>query len=480
MSENIIKVDIISGFLGAGKTTIIKKLVSEAIKDENVVIIENEFGEIGVDGDFLKDSGIEIKEMNSGCICCSLVGDFGTALKEMIEKYSPERIIIEPSGVGKLSDVIKSVKDLELENVVINSATAIVDAGKAKMYHKNFGEFFDNQIQSAGTVILSRTQNVNDTKVMDAAELVNELNKRASIVTSPWDKLDGVKLLETMEKSTELLDVILDEMEHPDRHYHEHGDGNYHFHEEEENHNHEEHHHKDEDHDHEHDHHHDHEHNHQHHHEHEHDGETHDHGHDHTHDHEHDHTHDHGHSHEGGEGHDHDHCCCDSGHDDHTHGEGELVGHDHHHDHGEGCGCGGHGHHHDEDHTHDQHHHNHEGHKHHEHEEACGCGCGHDHDHGHHHHDADEVFESLGVETEISIEKSELDKILDELANESGYGIIVRAKGIVHDRSGNWYNFNLTPGEYEIRDAKADDICKIVVIGSELNRDKIKEVFKLK
>lgn len=402
MSENIIKVDIISGFLGAGKTTIIKKLVSEAIKDENVVIIENEFGEIGVDGDFLKDSGIEIKEMNSGCICCSLVGDFGTALKEMIEKYSPERIIIEPSGVGKLSDVIKSVKDLELENVVINSATAIVDAGKAKMYHKNFGEFFDNQIQSAGTVILSRTQNVNDTKVMDAAELVNELNKRASIVTSPWDKLDGVKLLETMEKSTELLDVILDEMEHPDRHYHEHGDGNYHFHEEEENHKHEEHHHKDEDHDHE---------------------------------------------------------------------------HNHHHDHGEGCGCGGHGHHHDEDHTHDHHHHNHEGH---EHDEACGCGCGHDHDHSHHHHDADEVFESLGVETEISIEKAELDKILDELANESGYGIIVRAKGIVHDRSGNWYNFNLTPGEYEILEAKADDICKIVVIGSELNRDKIKEVFKLK
>lgn len=437
MAENIIKVDIISGFLGAGKTTIIKKLVSEAIKGENVVIIENEFGEIGVDGDFLKDAGIEIKEMNSGCICCSLVGDFGKALKEMIEKYSPERIIIEPSGVGKLSDVIKSVKDLELDNVVINSATAIVDAGKAKMYHKNFGEFFDNQIQSAGTVVFSRTQNVNDAKVMDSAELVNELNPRASIVTSAWTELDAEKLLETMEKSSKLLDVILDEMEHPDRHYHDHGDGNYHFHGDEEDH----------DHQHEHEHHHDHEHEHHHHHEHSHGDETHDHGHEHKHEHDHDHGH----------------CCCDGDHDDHTHAESELGDHDHHHHHDDECG-------------HEDHHHDHD----HEHGDSCGCGCGHDHGDGHHHHYADEVFESWGVETEISIEKDELDKVLDKLANESGYGVIVRAKGIVHDAAGNWYNFDLTPGEYEIRDAKADDICKLVVIGSELKRNAIKEIFKLK
>lgn len=457
MAENIIKVDIISGFLGAGKTTIIKKLVSEVIKGENVVIIENEFGEIGVDGDFLKDTGIEIKEMNSGCICCSLVGDFGKALKEMIEKYSPERIIIEPSGVGKLSDVIKSVKDLELDNVVINSATAIVDAGKAKMYHKNFGEFFDNQIQSAGTVVLSRTQNVNDTKVMDSAELVNELNPRASIVTSAWTELDAEKLLETMERSSKLLDVILDEMEHPDRHYHDHGDGNYHFHGDEEEH--------DPDHQHEHEHHHDHEHEHHHHHEHSHGDETHDHGHEHKHEHEHDHHHEHEHDHEHGEGHDHGHCCCDGDHDDHVHAESELGDHDHHHHHDDECGCG-----------HEDHHHDHD----HDHSDSCGCSCGHDHGDGHHHHDADEVFESWGVETEISIEKDELDKVLDKLANESGYGVIVRAKGIVHDAAGNWYNFDLTPGEYEIRDAKADDICKLVVIGSELKRNEIKEIFKLK
>ena len=320
--------------------------------------------------------------MNSGCICCSLVGDFGKALKEMIEKYSPERIIIEPSGVGKLSDVIKSVKDLELDNVVINSATAIVDAGKAKMYHKNFGEFFDNQIQSAGTVVLSRTQNVNDTKVMDSAELVNELNPRASIVTSAWTELDAEKLLETMESSSKLLDVILDEMEHPDRHYHDHGDGNYHFHGDEEEH--------DPEHQHEHEHHHDHEHEHHHHHEHSHGDETHDHGHEHKHEHEHDHHHEHKHDHEHGEGHDHGHCCCDGDHDDHVHAESELGDHDHHHHHDDECGCG-----------HEDHHHEHD------HGDSCGCGCGHDHGDGHHHHDADEVFESWGVETEISIEKDE-------------------------------------------------------------------------
>ena len=275
------KIDVVSGFLGAGKTTLIKKLLSEVFAGEKVVLIENEFGEIGVDGGFLKDAGIEITEMNSGCICCSLVGDFGTALKEVIEKYHPDRILIEPSGVGKLSDVMKAVSDAGLgSDVVLNSAVAVVDASKAKMYIKNFGEFFINQIENAGTVILSRTGNISEDKLAKAVDLVRDHNEKATIITTPWEQLEGKDILETIEGAKdlekELMEQVLKDRDHDHEHHHHHDHGEEctcgcH------------------DHEHEHEHHHDHDHEHEHHH-------HHDHGEECTcgcHDHEHDHHHHH-------------------------------------------------------------------------------------------------------------------------------------------------------------------------------------------
>ena len=278
------KVDIISGFLGAGKTTLISKLLKEALPDEQVVLIENEFGEIGIDGGFLKDSGVEIREMNSGCICCSLVGDFGTSLKEVVDKYHPDRIIIEPSGVGKLSDVIKAVKDLHIENEIrLNSTSTVADASKVKMYMKNFGEFFNNQIEHAGTIILSRTQNVSEDKLKKAIEMIRSLNADAHIITTPWDSLDGKQILAAMENVTNLeLEMLAEQAEktHEEHeHEHHHHDGECccgHHHDDDEEH---EHHH--------HDHdgeccHHDHDHEHENHH-HDHDGECCHHDHDHHH-----------------------------------------------------------------------------------------------------------------------------------------------------------------------------------------------------
>ncbi len=290
------KVDVVSGFLGAGKTTLIKKLLKEAYQGEQVVLIENEFGEIGIDGGFLKEAGIEIKEMNSGCICCSLVGDFGTSLHEVLDKYQPDRIIIEPSGVGKLSDVVKAVQDADLgDQVTLNSAVAVVDATKCKIYIKNFGEFFINQVEHAGTIILSRTGNMKEDKLKTAVEMLREHNDKATIITTPWDEIAGTKIRETIEKEEDLLAELLKKVQ--------------------------------EEHDHEHHHHHDHEeegHEHHHHHDHEEEGHEHHHHHDHEEDHDHDHHH-------------------------HDHEEGH--GHDHHHDHGEGCTCGCH------DHDHHGHHH---------------------------------------------------------------------------------------------------------------------------
>lgn len=286
------KVDIISGFLGAGKTTLISKLLKEALPDEQVVLIENEFGEIGIDGGFLKDSGVEIREMNSGCICCSLVGDFGTSLKEVVDKYHPDRIIIEPSGVGKLSDVIKAVKDLHIENEIrLNSASTVADASKVKMYMKNFGEFFNNQIEHAGTIILSRTQNVSEDKLKKAIEMIRSLNADAHIITTPWDSLDGKQILAAMENVTNLeLEMLAEQAEktHEEHeHEHHHHDGECccgHHHDDDEEHEHHHHDHDDEcchhDHDHEHEHHH-----------HDHDGEC------CHHDHEHEHHHHEGHHH---------------------------------------------------------------------------------------------------------------------------------------------------------------------------------------
>ena len=286
------KVDIISGVLGAGKTTLISKLLKEALPDEQVVLIENEFGEIGIDGGFLKDSGVEIREMNSGCICCSLVGDFGTSLKEVVDKYHPDRIIIEPSGVGKLSDVIKAVKDLHIENEIrLNSASTVADASKVKMYMKNFGEFFNNQIEHAGTIILSRTQNVSEDKLKKAIEMIRSLNADAHIITTPWDSLDGKQILAAMENVTNLeLEMLAEQAEktHEEHeHEHHHHDGECccgHHHDDDEEHEHHHHDHDDEcchhDHDHEHEHHH-----------HDHDGEC------CHHDHDHEHHHHEGHHH---------------------------------------------------------------------------------------------------------------------------------------------------------------------------------------
>ena len=265
------KIDIISGFLGAGKTTLIQKLLKEAFKEEQVVLIENEFGEIGIDGGFLKEAGIQIREMNSGCICCSLVGDFGASLKEVISQYHPDRILIEPSGVGKLSDVIKAVQGVQKEtDLILNSYTTVVDAKKCKMYMRNFGEFFNNQVEYAGAFILSRTDLIDEKKAEQCMEMLRKVNERAAIITTPIEKLDGKKILEVMEHPVSLQEEMMAEEVCPEcGHVHSH--------------------------DHEHEHHHDHDHEHEHHHAHEHD---HDHEHEHHHAHEHDHHHDHcGHDH---------------------------------------------------------------------------------------------------------------------------------------------------------------------------------------
>ena len=303
------KIDIVSGFLGAGKTTLIKKLIKEALQDTQVVLIENEFGEIGIDGGFLKDAGIEIKEMNSGCICCSLVGDFGASLKEVLTTYKPDRVLIEPSGVGKLSDVVRAVENVAADlEVKVNSAVAVVDASKCKMYIKNFGEFFVNQIEHAGTIILSRTGNISQEKLQAAVELIRQHNEKATIITTPWEELEGKAILETIEGVDNLADMMKELLEHAKEHeHHHHYDENgvcscgHHHHEDGEehdhHHDHEEEHCHHHDHEEEHCHHHDHEEEHCHHHDHE---EEHCHHHDHEkqHGHHHDHEEDHGHHHE--------------------------------------------------------------------------------------------------------------------------------------------------------------------------------------
>ena len=410
------KIDIISGFLGAGKTTFIKKLLQEAIKGEQVVLIENEFGQIGIDGGFLKDSGIEIREMNSGCICCSLVGDFGKSLEEVLTKYKPERVIIEPSGVGKLSDVMNAVRDVAKNlDVKLNSAVTIVDATKCKMYMKNFGEFFNNQIENAGTIVMSRTDVADSKKVLADVDLLREHNKDASIVTTPIDQLTGAQLLELIEKPDTMMEELLAQVkeEHAHHHHHEHGEhcgcGC-------------------EDHDHDHEHHH------------------------HDHDEEcgcEDHDHDHEHHH-----HDHDkECGCEDHDHDHEH---------HHHDHDEECGC--------EDHDHDHEHH------HHDHDEKCGCGC-HDHDHHHHHH-ADEVFSSWGLETIDACSKENLTAILEELAYGNEYGDVLRAKGMLpSEKEGEWYYFDMVPEQYEIRTGAPDYTGKVCVIGANLKEVELKKAF---
>ena len=380
------RIDIISGFLGAGKTTLIKKLLGDALKGQQVVLIENEFGEIGIDGGFLKDAGIEIREMNSGCICCSLVGDFGVALKDVITKYHPDRIIIEPSGVGKLSDVIKAVDGVEKEaGVALNSATTVVDVMKCKMYLRNFGEFFENQVKSAGTIILSRTDKADTEKVEAAVKMLRELNPEAHIITTPVEVLGGKKVLDTMEGAI----INLAQVEEEEHHHHHH----------------------------------------------DHDGE----------------------------------CCCGHDHD-------EEHEHHHHHDHDDECGCG-------HDHEHEHHHHDHDDecccghdhdHEHHHHDDKCGCG----HDHHHHHH-ADEVFSSWGQETVKTFTKEQIEDILKKLSEDTAYGMVLRAKGMVAGADGQWIYFDMVPEEYEVRDGAPEFTGRICVIGSKLAEDKLAELFGL-
>lgn len=395
------KIDIFSGFLGAGKTTLIRKLISEAFKGEKLVLIENEFGEIAIDGGFLQDAGIEITEMSQGCICCSLVGDFGKALRQVLETYHPDRILIEPSGVGKLSDVIRAVQNLHMEDVTLNSFTTVADANKCKMYMKNFGEFYNDQIEHANSIILSRTDGIKPEKLEACVALLREHNQNATIITTPWDQLTGAQILETMEHKNTLeeeLKLLAEETEHEHHHHH----------------------------------------------------------------------------------HDHDeHCTCGC-HDHHDDDEDEHEHHHHDHDeHDEHCTCGCHDHHDDDD-EHEHHHHDHD-----EHDEHCTCGCHdhdhdhdeHDHEHHHHHHHADEVFTSWGTETTRKFTKDEIEHILEELDNSEKYGMILRAKGIVAGRDGEWIHFDYVPEETSVRSGSAGVIGRLCVIGSHINEAAIEALF---
>ena len=371
----MVKVDVISGFLGAGKTTLIKKLLQGELKNEKVVLIENEFGDVGIDGTFLQEAGIEIKEINSGCICCSLVGDFREALSKVVEEYEPERLIIEPSGVGKLSDVVEAIKDVNLD---VNALVCVVDVNKAKMYHKNFKEFFDNQIENAKTIVLSRTQNASDEKLEEVVHMIHHINEDANYIISDWDELTSGQILEAMDATVEVEEECCCCGHHHDHH------------------------------------------------------------------------------------HEHEECCC--GHDHHEHEE-HCCCHEHEHDHDEHCCCG---------HDHHEHHHEHEecccGHEHHEHHHDHECGCGHHH-HGHHH--ADDAFISVAYDTAHTYTSEELEGMLAELDEH-----ILRAKGMVKSVNG-WLFFDYVPGEIDVRAGQVQTIGKIVVIGSEVNEEKIKEIFKV-
>ena len=430
----MIKVDIISGFLGAGKTTVIKKLFEAAYQGQKLVLIENEFGEIGIDGSFLKESGVNIKEINSGCICCSLVGDFSTSMKEVIETYQPERIVIEPSGVGKLSDIAKAVK--EVEGVQLNVLATVVDGPKCKVYMKNFGEFFDDQVRTADTIIISKTDKMANDVLNQTIELLKNQNDHANIITTSIFDLDSVQLLNLLEEKSSLKNKLLDELKE-EHHHHEHeGECCGHHHHEHEGECGCGHHH------------------------HEHEGECCGH---HHHEHEgeccghHHHEHEgeccgHHHEHEGeccGHHHEHEGECC--GHHHHEH-EGECCGH-HHHEHEGECGCG-------------HHHHEHEG----------ECGCGHDH-----HHHAEEVFTSFGLETARPYTYLELDYILNALTDEEKFGVVLRAKGIVKAAdNAKWYYFDYVSGDFEIRFGQPDYTGRFCVIGSKINTEEIEKLFNFR
>ena len=381
MAEKKTKIDIFSGFLGAGKTTLIKKLIKEAFAGEQIVLIENEFGEIGIDGGFMREAGIQVNELNSGCICCSLVGDFREALKKVVETYHPDRILIEPSGVGKLSDVTRAVEGVGAElPVELNSFVTVADVNKVKMYMKNFGEFYDDQVSHASCIILSRTATAGEDKIAKSVALLAEKNPTATIVTTDWNALTGAQIVSVMDGKRDLVAELLAEAKaHNAAHAGE-----------------EEHHH-------------------------------------------HHHDHDHECCHHDHDEHDHDHECCHHDHDEH-------------------------------DHDHECRHHDHEEHHEHHYDEHGVCSCGHHHD-----HDADEVFTSWGKETAHKYTREALENALQAL--DSGeYGMILRAKGIV-DGGDTWYEFDMVPGEHEIRTCGPDVTGKLCVIGSELKEHEIAELF---
>ena len=393
------KIDIVSGFLGAGKTTLIKKMLAQAYQGEKLVLIENEFGEISIDGGFLKDSGVQISEMSSGCICCSLVGDFSTALKDVKKQFAPDRILIEPSGVGKLSDVIVAVENTVKDepDMKLNSFVTVADASKVKVYMKNFGEFYNNQIEAAGTIILSRTQKLSQDKLEAAVALLREKNPTAAILTTPWDELDGKVILSAVEKVS-LAEELLEKM----RAEHEADEEEHHHH----------------------------------------------------------------HHHDGEECDDPD-CEC---HHHHDHDDEEEHEHHHHHHHDDEEEHEHHHHHHhdDDEDEHEHHHHHHDG-------EECDdphCSC------HHHHHHADEVFTSWGQETVKKYTEADIDRILTAL-DSGDYGAILRAKGIVASSDGRWIHYDYVPEEHEVRFGAADYTGRICVIGSQLDEDKLKELFAL-
>ena len=389
MAQTKTKIDIFSGFLGAGKTTLIKKLIQEAFGGEKLVLIENEFGEIGIDGGFMREAGIQVNELNSGCICCSLVGDFREALKQVVDTYHPDRILIEPSGVGKLSDVTRAVESVaDHLPVELDSFVTVADVNKVKLYMKNFGEFYNDQVSHASCIILSRTGKASDEKIAAAVELLQQKNPTATIVTTDWMALNGKQIVSVMDGKRDLVAELLAEAAATNA---AHGDED------------------------------------EHHHHHHHDGEEHD--------------------HEG-------HCCHHHDHEDEEHGHA-CCHHDHEdEEHGHGC-C-----HHD----HDEHHHEHGGH----------CGCGHHH---HHDHDADEIFTSWGRETARRFTREELEQALTALDG-GEYGQILRAKGIV-DGGDTWYEFDMVPGEHEIRACTPDVTGKLCVIGAELKEGAVAQLFRV-
>ena len=411
------KIDIFSGFLGAGKTTLIKKLITEAFAGQQVVLIENEFGEIGIDGGFLKESGIQINELNAGCICCSLVGDFRTALQQVVEQYHPDRIVIEPSGVGKLSDVTRAVEGVaEHLDVQLNSFVTVADVNKVKMYMKNFGEFYDDQISHASCILLSRTQTASEEKIAAAVAMLREKNPTATIVTTAWDSLTGEQILKAMSTKDDFkAELIAMAAKANEEHAHE-----------------------DEEEEHEHHHHHDHE-----------NGVC-SCGHHHDHDDDDDDEDEHEHHHHDHDEHDHDdHCCCGH-HHDHDDDDDEHE-HEHHHDHDE------------HDHEEHEHHHDHDGH--------CCCG------HHHHDHHADEVFTSWGVESARKYTKEEITNALTALEDADKYGMILRAKGIVPAEDGSRIHFDYVPGTPDVRSGSAGTTGRLCVIGSGIHEDALTELF---